>query len=86
MLHCSTLPATPATTSVPDVLVFPFLLDHTDIRGESEADDFAQSLPHFNPIHRTTHDFMQHLTPTSSLKSCGVRYVVKWQVRIHWKP
>ena len=51
MLHCNILPATPATTSVPDVLVLSFLLNHSDTHGESEVDDFAQSLSHFNPIH-----------------------------------
>ena len=61
MLHCNILPTTPATTSTPVVLVLPFLLDHSDTRGESEVDDFAQSLPHFNPNHRATHDFMLHL-------------------------
>ena len=62
-------PAAPATTSVPDVLALSFLLDHTDTHGESEADDFAQSLPHFNPNHRATHDFMLHLISCIILKA-----------------
>ena len=50
MLHVHIIPATPATPPVPNVLACLSPGLHW-CRGESEADEIVQSLPHYKPSH-----------------------------------